>query len=114
MKINKFYIFFLSFLIFITSCQGIKEGLVGSKRSKSSDEFLVQKKNPLVLPPDFESLPTPKTETNQETVDNEAGSYVYPSTAYTWDFVTNSRRFRHDVLHMLSYMLLYFLVFLGR
>ena len=82
MKINKFYIFFLSFLIFITSCQGLKEGLVGSKRSKSSDEFLVQKKNPLVLPPDFESLPTPKTETNQQTVDNDDiedlfGIYIY-------------------------------------
>ena len=71
MKINKFYIFFLSFLIFITSCQGIKEGLVGNKRSKSSDEFLVQKKNPLVLPPDFESLPTPKTETNQQIDDDK-------------------------------------------
>ena len=71
MKINKFYIFFLSFLIFITSCQSLKEGLVGNKRSKSSDEFLVQKKNPLVLPPDFESLPTPKTETNQQTDDND-------------------------------------------
>ena len=71
MKINKFYIFFLSFLIFITSCQGIKEGLVGNKRSKSSDEFLVQKKNPLVLPPDFESLPTPKTATNQQIDDDD-------------------------------------------
>ena len=71
MKINKFYIFFLSFLIFITSCQGLKEGLVGNKRSKSSDEFLVQKKNPLVLPPDFENLPTPKTETNQQ-IDEDA------------------------------------------
>ena len=48
----------------------IKEGLVGNKRSKGSDEFLVQKKNPLVLPPDFESLPTPKTETNQQTDDD--------------------------------------------
>ena len=57
-------------MIFITSCQGVKEGLVGNKRSKSSDEFLVQKKNPLVLPPDFESLPTPKTETNQQIDDD--------------------------------------------
>ena len=70
MKINKFYIFFLSFLIFTTSCQGLKEGLVGNKRSKSSDEFLVQKKNPLVLPPDFESLPTPIIETNQQMDDD--------------------------------------------
>ena len=58
-------------MIFITSCQEVKEGLVGNKRSKSSDEFLVQKKNPLVLPPDFESLPTPKTGTNQQTDDND-------------------------------------------
>ena len=71
MKINKFYIFFLSFLIFTTSCQGLKEGLVGNKRSKSGDEFLVQKKNPLVMPPDFESLPIPKTETNQQ-IDDDA------------------------------------------
>ena len=70
MKINKFYIFFLSFLIFTTSCQGLKEGLAGNKRSKSSDEFLVQKKNPLVLPPDFESLPIPKTQTNKQ-IDND-------------------------------------------
>ena len=71
MKINKFYIFCLSFLIFTTSCQGLKEGLVGNKRSKGSDEFLIQKKNPLVLPPDFESLPTPKTEINQQ-IDEDA------------------------------------------
>ena len=46
----------LSFLIlicfFLTSCQSIKDGLSGRK-SENSDEFLVQKKNPLVMPPDF-------------------------------------------------------------
>ena len=33
---------------------------MGSKRSKSSDEFLVHKKKPLVVPPDFEVIPSPK------------------------------------------------------
>ena len=50
-------------LIFlVTSCAGtwgnIKRGLTGAKQ-KSTDEFLVQKKDPLILPPDFESLPSP-------------------------------------------------------
>tara|TARA_Y100001936_G_scaffold242102_1_gene278869 strand:+ start:372 stop:686 length:315 start_codon:yes stop_codon:yes gene_type:complete len=43
---------------FLNSCQSVKDGLSGTKK-KNSDEFLVKKKNPLVLPPDFEKLPTP-------------------------------------------------------
>ena len=46
----------LSFLI--TSCESVREGLTGSK-NLSTDEFLVEKKDPLVLPPDFENLPNP-------------------------------------------------------
>ena len=50
-------------LIFlVTSCAdswgNVKRGLTGAKK-KSTDEFLVQKKDPLILPPDFENLPTP-------------------------------------------------------
>ena len=60
--INKirFYIFILSFLILLNSCGTISEGMTGSKRSKSSDEFLIHKKKPLVVPPDFEDMPSPK------------------------------------------------------
>tara|TARA_B100001146_G_C15913616_1_gene319867 strand:- start:312 stop:554 length:243 start_codon:yes stop_codon:yes gene_type:complete len=36
----------------------VREGLTGSK-NLSTDEFLVEKKDPLVLPPDFENLPNP-------------------------------------------------------
>ena len=50
-------------LIFlVTSCAdtwgSVKRGLTGAKQ-KSTDEFLVQKKDPLILPPDFDSLPSP-------------------------------------------------------
>ena len=50
-------------LIFlVTSCAdtwgNVKRGLTGEKQ-QSTDEFLVQKKDPLILPPDFESLPSP-------------------------------------------------------
>ena len=57
------YLFLLIFLF--NSCAGdtfesFKRGMTGAKE-KSSDEFLVQKKDPLILPPDFESLPIPES-----------------------------------------------------
>ena len=55
-KINIFLILFMALLI--TSCQSVKNALTGVKQ-ENSDEFLVQKKNPLVLPPDFTDLPAP-------------------------------------------------------
>ena len=48
----------LSFLV-ITGCSSIKKTLSVAKK-ENSDEFLVQKKNPLVLPPNFNDLPKPE------------------------------------------------------
>ena len=45
--------------MFLYSCQSAKDALQGKKRSKQGDEFLVQKKNPLIMPPDFDKLPKP-------------------------------------------------------
>ena len=67
-------IFFLVISLFVLySCQGVKNALSG-KKFENSDEFLVIKKNPLVLPPNFNDLPTPKdvTDTTQiENIENE-------------------------------------------
>ena len=59
-KFQKMYKRFISILVlvfFISSCGGawqdVKRGVTGQKR-QSADEFLIQKKDPLVLPPDFE------------------------------------------------------------
>ena len=58
-RINLILLASFIFAFFLTSCQSIKDGLSGKKR-ENSDEFLVQKKNPLVMPPDFEKLPEPE------------------------------------------------------
>ena len=52
--------FFLmtTILIFTMSCQSVKDGLTMQKKN-NSDEFLIKKKNPLVLPPDYDKLPEP-------------------------------------------------------
>ena len=46
-------------LVFINGCKSLKDGLTGAKQ-KNTDEFLVKKKNPLILPPDFNELPVPQ------------------------------------------------------
>ena len=55
-------IYLFSILFFITACadtwSSVKRGLTGQKQN-STDEFLVEKKDPLVLPPNFEDLPVP-------------------------------------------------------
>ena len=57
MKKNNIFLILLMMLV-TASCQSIKNALSGVKQ-ENSDEFLVQKKNPLVLPPDFTDLPVP-------------------------------------------------------
>ena len=59
---NKFKKLILMIFVFniLAGCQTLKDGLEGNKKTKSAEEFLIQKKNPLVLPPDYSKLPLPK------------------------------------------------------
>jgi len=55
-------IFIFAMVLLVTSCgdsfDSVKRGLTGAKKN-STDEFLIQKKDPLILPPDYENLPNP-------------------------------------------------------
>ena len=53
----KLIIYFLILLIF-ASCGTLKEGFSNQKKD-NTDEFLVKKKSPLVMPPDYDELPLP-------------------------------------------------------
>ena len=54
-------------MFFLESCGGtwdqVKKGLTGEK-TNSTDEFLVEKKDPLIKPPDFEELPVPGSDSS--------------------------------------------------
>ena len=65
MKKNNIYLILLMMLV-TASCQSLKNAVSGVKQ-ENSDEFLVQKKNPLVLPPDFTDLPVPFEESSKVT-----------------------------------------------
>jgi hypothetical protein len=76
MKKNNHPIFLLIFLFLVYGCQDVKKGFSG-KKIDTGEEFLIIKKNPLEVPPDFEKMPLPKNETyntNPIKVENDENS----------------------------------------
>ena len=57
---KNFSIFLIVFML-LNSCTSFKEAVAGKKK-KTGSEFLVIKKKPLTLPPDFDELPNPEDE----------------------------------------------------
>jgi hypothetical protein len=80
MNYFKKYFFLLSILVFLNSCgngwSNFKKTMTGEKVT-TTDEFLIKKKDPLVLPPEYEKLPLPKRNNkkkNQSSVETALGS----------------------------------------
>ena len=69
-KFNLLFILGIA-LIILSGCNTVKKGFQNPKKN-SSDEFLVEKKSPLVMPPEFNELPIPNQNenTNQEQTNN--------------------------------------------
>ena len=57
-NINQLIFVFLTF-IFLNGCAAVQEGFSSNKKT-GSDAFLVEKKAPLVMPPNYNELPIPK------------------------------------------------------
>ncbi len=67
--IRSLILFFL--ILSLYSCGTLKEGFTNQKK-ENKDEFLVEKKSPLVMPPDYNELPVPNSEISQGEI-NESG-----------------------------------------
>ena len=54
-------IFLILFFLFLTSCGGFKDAgkVLRNEKTKTTDEFLLKKREPLVLPPDYNEIPKP-------------------------------------------------------
>ena len=102
-------IYLSSILFLITACadtwSSVKRGLTGQKQN-STDEFLVEKKDPLVLPPNFEDLPVPSDSAIEEeeteissfektlSITTDEESDVGPSSNTTEESILNKIRKR--------------------
>jgi hypothetical protein len=61
MKMIRYLTLIVMIVTFVSGCNSIKRTLRGDA-DKNFDEFLVKKKNPLVLPPNYDDLPKPQKE----------------------------------------------------
>ena len=80
MKKLKILLAGLLILILLGSCGTVNEAFSTQKKD-NTDEFLVEKKNPLKLPPDFNELPEPKSTilSEEEQKDSEIKSLITKS-----------------------------------
>tara|TARA_X000000950_G_C13548701_1_gene510616 strand:- start:32 stop:340 length:309 start_codon:yes stop_codon:yes gene_type:complete len=67
-NINYLLIFF-----FLLSCGSLEDAgkVLKNEKIRTTDEFLVKKRNPLMLPPNFEEIPEPGSTTKKEEEENE-------------------------------------------
>jgi len=73
-KLKKFIL--LNFILLLVSCGTMKSAFENQKKN-NTDEFLVEKKSPLVMPPDFNELPIPKEiEIQNDINENEFKSLI--------------------------------------
>lgn len=60
-------------LFLFTACNNLNDAkkVLKNEKSISTDEFLVKKKEPLTMPPDFDKLPLPNSVTNKSDLSEE-------------------------------------------
>ena len=81
MSIIKKNFIFIFIFIFLSNCQGLsdfKKTMRGEKVN-TTDEFLIKKKDPLILPPQYDKLPLPKSSDLQEKKENTVKSILKSS-----------------------------------
>ena len=66
-------IILLSVIITLVACGSLKEAgkVMRNEKTNSTDEFLVKKRKPLILPPDYNELPKPGTNNSINQTDDE-------------------------------------------
>jgi hypothetical protein len=71
---NKILIIYFFLFILLSGCGAVKKGL-GIEKDKPN-EFLIEKRDPLVLPPDYKILPPDSKSVKKETQENSLKSVL--------------------------------------
>jgi len=73
----KNFILLISILVTVLSCTSLKDSFSSNKNN--SDEFLVEKKAPLVMPPEFNELPVPSNNSIEDNNENDVKKLITKS-----------------------------------
>ena len=88
-KFNLLFILGIA-LIILSGCNTVKKGFKNPKKN-SSDEFLVEKKSPLVMPPEFNELPIPnQNEDTSQKQENNIKNLISDNNGNTDQEASNS------------------------
>ena len=88
-KFNLLFILGIA-LIILSGCNTVKKGFKNPKKN-SSDEFLVEKKSPLVIPPEFNELPIPnQNEDTRQKQENNIKNLISDNNGNTDQEASNS------------------------
>ena len=88
-KFNLVFILVIA-LIILSGCNTVKKGFKNPKKN-SSDEFLVEKKSPLVMPPEFNELPIPdQNEDTSQKQENNIKNLISDNNGNTDQEASNS------------------------
>ena len=96
----KSFLIFFGILFFLVSCGNIGKALKNEK-TISTDEFLVKKRNPLVLPPDYEKIPEPGSISNKKDNDEEEKIKKILKAPKTEDASKNKHSFDCACVHQM-------------
>jgi hypothetical protein len=77
MNKTKNFFLLISILVTVLSCTSLKDGFSSNKNN--SDEFLVEKKAPLVMPPEFNELPVPSNYSIEDNNENDVKKLITKS-----------------------------------
>ena len=85
--------FFLILLLFaLSACSTAKEAFT-KKKNSGSEEFLVQKKSPLVMPPEFDEMPIPnKSKSDYDSVNKSVEELITGSNSTTLEKKTDKKK----------------------
>ena len=89
MKKIKIFLFFVLATLILNNCGTVQDAM-DPQRKNNTDEFLVEKKSPLSMPPDFEKLPIPNNEKVLENEENNLKKLIVNNQTNSSEISTDS------------------------
>jgi len=101
----KILIISLSFLLLLNNCSSFSEAgkVLRNEKVRTTDEFLIKKKEPLTQPPDFDTLPEPgSTENKAEKEENSIESILSSNTSKSDNTNSSSSSTEESILNQIK------------
>ena len=101
----KILIFSLLSLLVLNNCSSFSEAgkVLRNEKVRTTDEFLIKKKEPLTQPPDFDTIPEPgSTENKAEKEENSIESILSSNTSKLENTSSSSSSTEESILNQIK------------